>query len=120
MKSAQRGSSTSAVEVTNVSPRGFWLFIDDREVFAAFEHFPWFREASIADLLRVERPSPHHLYWPTLDIDLALESLEHPDRYPLLSRVRLDTRRKAAGVRERRPRYRAKRGARRGLAAKRS
>ena len=87
MKSAQRGSSTSAVEVTNVSPRGFWLFIDDREVFAAFEHFPWFREASIADLLRVERPSPHHLYWPTLDIDLALESLEHPDRYPLLSRA---------------------------------
>jgi hypothetical protein len=119
MKSAQHGSSTSAVEVTNMSPRGFWLLIDDREVFAAFEHFPWFREASIADLHRVERPSLHHLYWPTLDIDLALESLEHPDRYSLLSRARPGKRLKPAAVRERRPRYRAKRGARRGSAAKR-
>jgi hypothetical protein len=32
--------------------------------------------------------SPHHLYWPDLDIDLAVESIEHPERYPLVSRAR--------------------------------
>jgi hypothetical protein len=32
-------------------------------------------------------PSSHHLYWPDLDIDLAVESLTHPERYPLISQA---------------------------------
>lgn len=88
MKSAQRGGSTSAVEVTNVSGNGFWLLLDTEEVFVEFKQFPWFKEASIAQLLNVSRPAPHHLYWPDLDVDLAVESLTQPDQYPLISRVR--------------------------------
>jgi hypothetical protein len=77
------------VEVTNVSPHGFWLLIEERERFVPFEDFPWFRDATIAELTNVERPSSHHLYWPKLDIDLAVDSLDHPARYPLVSRTRL-------------------------------
>ena len=32
MRSAARGPSTFPVEVTNVSPHGFWLFVDDEEL----------------------------------------------------------------------------------------
>ena len=88
MKSAQRGKSTSAVEVTNVSGNGFWLLLDGDELFVEFKQFPWFRDASIGQLLNVSRPAPHHLYWPDLDLDLAVESLTQPERYPLVSRVR--------------------------------
>lgn len=77
-----------AVEVTNVSRHGFWLLIGESERFVSFEAFPWFREASIAELTNVELPSPHHLYWPDLDVDLAVDSLDHPERYPLVSRAR--------------------------------
>jgi len=87
MKSATRGKYTSAVEVTNVSPHGFWLFLDDRERFVEFSKFPWFREASIAALCNVERPHPQHLHWPDLDVDLATESIDRPERFPLVSRV---------------------------------
>ena len=87
MKSVAPGRSTSAVEVTNVSPHGFWLFIQDEELFVSFKEFPWFKDASIAEIARVELPSSHHLYWPDLDIDLAVESLTHPERYPLVSRA---------------------------------
>ena len=87
MKSGPRGTGTSDVEVTNVSKHGFWLLIDQREVFLAFDHFPWFRDAPIGKLLHVTLPQPHHLYWPDLDIDLAVDSLEQPDRYPLVSKV---------------------------------
>ena len=86
MKSALLGKSTSAVEVTNVSVHGFWTLIHDREVFVSFKDFPGFEEASIQDLVAVDLPSPHHLYWPALDIDLAVDSLDHPERYPLVSR----------------------------------
>lgn len=87
MTFAARGAGTSAVEVTNISKHGFWLLIDDQEVFLPFETFPWFREAPVGKLIHVELPSVNHLYWPELDIDLEVESVFHPERYPLTSRV---------------------------------
>jgi len=92
MRSAALGRSTSGVEVTNVSPNGLWLLLDGRELFVSFREFPWFADATIEQLVTVERPSLHHLYWPALDVDLAVESLDHPERFPLVSRVRSDKR----------------------------
>lgn len=92
MKSGTLGRSTSPVEVTNISPHGFWLFIDEQELFVPFKDFPWFKDASIREITRVELPSSHHLYWPDLDVDLAVESLTHPERYPLMSQSRPNAR----------------------------
>lgn len=75
-------------EVTNISGHGFWLLLGEREVFLSFKDFPWFRDASIGEISNVQRPHPHHLYWPDLDIDLAVDSIEHPERYPLVSKAR--------------------------------
>ena len=88
MRSARLGKRTSAVEVANVSKHGFWLLIGDSEKFVAFDLFPWFRDASIGALVNVELPSAHHLYWPDLDVDLALESIDDPERFPLVSKWR--------------------------------
>ena len=88
MRSAARGRRTSVVEVTNVSGSGFWVLLGDRELFVNFKDFPWFRDASIGQILHVQWPSPHHLYWPDPDVDIAVESIEHPEKYPLVSRVR--------------------------------
>jgi hypothetical protein len=90
MKSALRGKTISAVEVSSLGPDGFWLLVDERELFVPFKEFPWFQDARIREIMAVERPSPHHLRWPDLDIDLAIGSIEHPDRFPLLSKVRPD------------------------------
>lgn len=86
MKSVKRGAGTSAPEVLNVSKFGFWLLISRTEYFLPFRDFPWFADASIKQLLNVQLPSPHHLYWPDLDIDLAVESLTSLEKYPLISR----------------------------------
>jgi hypothetical protein len=99
MKSAPPGPSTSPVEVTNVSPHGFWLFVDDRELFVPFKEFPWFLEASVREITNVQLPSPHHLYWPDLDVDLAVESIEHPNKYPLVSQAQPRKRSKPAKIR---------------------
>jgi hypothetical protein len=86
MRSALRGKSISTAEVSNIAPDGFWLLVDARELFVPFKDFPWFQNATIREITSVERPSPHHLRWPDLDIDLTLESIEHPERFPLVSR----------------------------------
>jgi Protein of unknown function (DUF2442) len=87
MKSAALGNSTSGPEVTNISKHGFWLLLGQEELFLSFEQFPWFQSAPIGKVLHVEQPSSQHLYWPELDIDLAVESIRHPERFPLVSRV---------------------------------
>ena len=85
-KCARRGRGTSGAEVTNIRRLGFWLLLEDGEMFVPFRHFPWFRKATIGQVLNVELPGPRHLYWPDLDIDLAVESIAHPERFPLVSR----------------------------------
>jgi hypothetical protein len=81
------GAATSEAEVTHVSAHGFWLLLGDEELAVPYAQFPWFKKATIEQLLAVERPTPNHLYWPQLDIDLAVESLRHPDAFPLVSKV---------------------------------
>ena len=93
MKSAALGKRISDVEVLNISKHGFWLLLADEEVFVPFKDFPWFKEASVGEILRVEWPGPNHLYWPDLDVDLAVESLRHPEKFPLISRQPRQTRR---------------------------
>lgn len=90
MKSGQPGASISELEVTNVSMHGFWVLVDERERFVPFAEFPWFAQATIAEISKVERPAPHHLYWPDLDIDLHLDSIENPEAFPLVSGARPD------------------------------
>ena len=95
-----------------MSAEGFWLLMAGRELFVPFANFPWFRDASIRQILAVDHPSPNHLRWPQLDVDLSVESIEHPDRYPLVSRAPSARRAKPEGaeaVREKRPTYRASR-----------
>ena len=87
MKSNGRGKRISEVEVTNLSSHGFWLLLRDRELFLPFEQFPWFKEAPVSEILNVELPGPEHLRWPDLDVDLTVESIEHPERFPLVSRA---------------------------------
>ncbi len=88
MRSGRRGESTLVAEVANISANGFWLLVNERELFVPFEQFPWFRAATIGQILNVRRPHRHHLHWPDLDVDLAVDSIEHPERYPLVSKAR--------------------------------
>jgi len=80
VRSAQLGRRTS--------DDGLWLLVDDREYFLGFTHFPWFKSAPVGAVLNVQRPASGHLYWPELDADVAVESIEHPEKFPLVSRVR--------------------------------
>lgn len=79
------GPATSQAEVTNISRHGFWVLVDERELFLPFDEFPWFKAAPVDAILRLETPHPEHLYWPDLDVDLSVSSIEDPERYPLKS-----------------------------------
>ena len=87
MKSVSLGIGISQVEVTNISPHGLWLLLNNEELFLPFCEFPWFRDANISKIFNVELPSQNHLYWPDLDIDLSVESIRNPKHFPLFSQI---------------------------------
>lgn len=71
--------------MTNISRHGFWIYLAGRELFVSFREFPWFAEAPVSKVLHVEWPAPDHLYWPDLDVDLSVLSIERPEEFPLVS-----------------------------------
>ena len=81
------GTSTSRPEVTHVSKHGFWMLLDTEELLVPFEHFPWFKKATIEQLSDVQWPTENHLYWPQLDIDLSIESIRDPSAFPLVAKA---------------------------------
>src|SRR5262245_13113563 len=86
-RSVMHGSNTSkAVEVRSISPDGVTITVDGRELYLPYGEFPWFEEAPVSTIRNIERPSPDHLYWPDLDVDLTLDSIEHPENHPLKSK----------------------------------
>ena len=80
------GTTTSAVEITHISRHGFWVLLGDEELLLSFEKFPWFKQATVEQILDVERPTANHLYWPGLDVDLAVDLIRRPEQFPLVAR----------------------------------
>lgn len=86
MTSSRPGGGTSTVEVTHISDHGIWLVADGEELFLPYEEFPWFRGAPPEVIYNVQESVVGHYFWPDLDVDLGLDTIRHPERYPLKSR----------------------------------
>jgi hypothetical protein len=88
MKSSVHGTNTSGVEVTNISAHGFWIFdeADQQEAFLSFKDCPWFLGATVGQIRDVQRQGRTVLHWPALDVDLDIDRIRHPERFPLVSR----------------------------------
>jgi len=83
MNCAPHGVDTSAPEVTNISSHALWLLANGSERFMSYADFPWSMDAAISKIVNVTEPSPGRVYWPDLDVDLGIESIDHPERFPL-------------------------------------
>jgi hypothetical protein len=76
------------VEVLSVSPHAIWLQVNGEEHLLRYDDHPWFRDARVAEIFNVELKHGVHLRWPDLDVDLHVDSLREPERFPLVDRRR--------------------------------
>jgi len=86
MKSLKNGKNIS-VSVENITPSGIWLYVKGREYFLDYETYPYFRHRSLDVIQDVKLLHGFHLYWPALDIDLEIDNLENPEKYPLKTKI---------------------------------
>jgi len=84
------------VEIQSISTFGLWIYVSSKEYFLPYERHPWFKDATITEISNVQFLFGHHLHWSDLDVDLDLESLNHPEKYPLIPKHRRESRHKKA------------------------
>jgi len=82
MKSLKRGEDT-LISVENITPFGIWLYAKEKEHFLSYKDYPYFKDQTINSIQNVQLLHGFHLYWPELDVDLEIDNLENPEKYPL-------------------------------------
>jgi len=86
MKSLKHGKNIS-VSVENITPFGIWLFVKEKEYFLSYQDYPYFKDKTLNSIQNVQLLHEYHLYWPELDVDLEIDNLENPEKYPLKSTI---------------------------------
>ncbi|KAA6331811.1 hypothetical protein EZS27_019619 [termite gut metagenome] len=79
------GIHSFTAEVTMITSQGILLYVNGHEYYLSHEKFPWFHNAKVADVLAVEMLDEESLRWESLDVDLHLDSLMYPEKYPLVA-----------------------------------
>ena len=77
-------SQDTSVSVLMINDKGIMLSVKGNDYFISYNRMPWIKNASITDALNVQMSGRNAIEWPTLNIDLEIDSLKHPKRYPLI------------------------------------
>ncbi len=75
---------TKIAEITNISPFGFWVLLDDEEFFIDFKLYPSFYNAKISEMNDFTIDAMGNFHWESLDVDIEKDAIEHPEKYPLV------------------------------------
>lgn len=74
-----------------INSQGIMLSVLGNDYFISYNRLPWIKDASIKSVLNVQMSGDDAIEWPDLDVDLEIDSLKHPERYPLvMKRSQLD------------------------------
>ena len=76
MKLETLGKNILTVEVTHISSHGIWILAENDEMFLDYENFPWFKDASVKQILNVQEPSHNHFYGPNFIFGTCLPILQ--------------------------------------------
>ncbi len=87
MSSEPLGQDISEVEVTNVGTHGLWVLVRGNEHFMPYDEFPWVKDAPVGQVVNVIEEHEGQLRWPDLDVDIGVDTLEHPERFPLKAKT---------------------------------
>lgn len=77
-------SNDTSVSVLMINSQGIMLSVQGNDFFVSYNRMPWLKDARISDVLNVRMSGRSAIEWETLGVDLEIDSLKHPERYPLI------------------------------------
>lgn len=84
---AQHRDTTPIAYVQVITQTGFWFFLANELYWIDYEDFPVFADAAPDEIKNFEIYGNEDFHWPDLDVDIELESLLFPERFPLRART---------------------------------
>ena len=81
---SNNNSATTLVSVLMINAQGIMLSVQGHDYFLSYNRIPWMLDAPIRSVLNVQMSGSEAIEWPDLDVDLEIDSLRHPKRYPLV------------------------------------
>jgi len=85
MQTTLKNSTNSTLaDVLMINDRGIMISVQGHDYFLSYNRVPWMRDATINEVLDVQMSGKNAIEWPKLQVDLEVDSLKHPERYPLL------------------------------------
>jgi hypothetical protein len=77
-------SLNTSVSVLMINAQGIMISVNGEDFFLSYNRAPWLRDTRISSALNVRMSGCNAIEWPDLDIDFEIDSLRHPERYPLV------------------------------------
>ena len=92
MQTASNNNSVStSASVLMINAQGIMLSVQGHDYFLSYNRIPWMQDAPICSVWNVQMSGTEAIEWPDLNVDLEIDSLRHPERYPLvIKRNQLD------------------------------
>ena len=80
----KNNSAATSASVLMINAQGIMLSVQGNDYFLSYNRIPWMQDAPIRYVLNVQMSGDEAIEWPDLDVDLEIDSLRHPERYPLV------------------------------------
>jgi len=77
-----KNTENTSVKILSINAEGISLSVAGKDYFISYNRVPWFRNARVNEIMNVTMMGRMGIRWEDLDIDLEIDSLEHPEKYP--------------------------------------
>ncbi len=81
-KISNKNTENTSIKVVSIHAEGIYLSVAGKDYFISYNRVPWFRNATVNEIMNVTLMGRMGIRWEDLDVDLEIDSLEHPEKYP--------------------------------------
>jgi len=89
-KILKKNTENTLVKVLSINADGVFITAFGKDYFLSFNRLPWFKDAKVSDIMNVRNIGTMGIRWDAIDVDLELDSLNHPEKYPLIMKRYID------------------------------
>ena len=80
----ENNTNAISASVLMINNQGIMISVAGNDYFLSYNRVPWLKDATVRNILNIKMLGKNAVEWPDLDIDLEVDSLKHPERYPLI------------------------------------
>ncbi|MDR0757344.1 MAG: DUF2442 domain-containing protein [Tannerella sp.] len=83
-KNSNQNTERTSVDIRLITSSGIIVSVSGCDYYISYDRLPWFRDAKVSDIFNVKMCGSDGIRWEAIDVDLEIESLIHPEQYPLV------------------------------------